>query len=91
MLEKVMQNGCKIIKNDAKMTQKWIQQINPNIYAKIDPNIYAKIGAKFVIQKSIKNQALGRQGPPCPPAGASKVVALGVEGLGRLARGTIKQ
>ena len=56
MLEKVMQNGAKITKNDAKMVPTLTQ--NPSqINAKIDSNIYAK----FVVPKSIKNRALERQ------------------------------
>ena len=52
MLEKVIQNRANIIKNDAKMVSKSIQN-----HCKITP----KIDAKFVVQKSIKNRALERQ------------------------------
>ena len=52
MLEKTMQNGAKIIKIDAKILAKCIQN-----HSKIVP----KIDAKFVVQKSIKNRALERQ------------------------------
>ena len=56
MLEKVMQNGAKITKNDAKMVLKLVQN-RSKINLKIDSNI----DAKFVVQKSIKNRALERQ------------------------------
>ena len=56
MLEKVMQNGAKITKNDAKMAPKLLQN-----RSKINPKIDAKIDAKFGVQKSIKNRALERQ------------------------------
>ena len=50
MLEKVMQNGAKITKNDAKMVPTLFQN-----RSKIDANIDSKIDAKFVVEKSIKN------------------------------------
>ena len=56
MLEKVMQNGAKITKNDAKMVPKLVQN-----RTKTRPKIDSKIDAKFVVQKSIKNLPLGRQ------------------------------
>ena len=56
MVEKVMLNGAKITKNDAKMVLKLIQN-----RSKIDPKINSKIDAKFVVQKSMKNRALERQ------------------------------
>ena len=56
MLEKVMQNGAKITKNDAKISSKFIQN-----RSKINPKIDWKIDAKFVVQKSTKNRALERQ------------------------------
>ncbi len=45
MLEKVMQNGAKIMKNDAKMVLK----STPN-RSQINPKIDAKIYAKIVVQ-----------------------------------------
>ena len=56
MVEKMMQNGAKIIKIDANMVPKSI----PN-RSQIVPQIDAKIDAKFVVQKSVKNRAVERQ------------------------------
>ena len=57
MLEKVMQNGAKITKNDAKMLLKWLQN-----RSKIDPKIDWKIDAKFVVQKIEKIEPWSAKG-----------------------------
>ena len=56
MLEKVMQIEAKIIKHDAEMVLKSIQN-----RFKIHPKIDAKIDAKFGVQQSVKNRGVERQ------------------------------
>ena len=71
MLEKVIQNGAQIMKNDATMVPKSIQN-----HFKIAP----KIDAKCVVQKSIKNRAVERQKVAKVTSGFQRCEVSGPEG-----------